>query len=989
MNALNNRVECYIEYGWDEYVIDPDGGMNCLRKLTSSNRPGSESYKLLQCMPSKEDLEWTNKLNCLPTITFGTIYHFLVSRKVFLKRVRDIEIIVDDQDLNLLNDEGSSDECWYESVEYTRALNKAYRFFKDGHVQDVKYHPWINRPDYICISSKVLPSMRKDRTYNVTIVIRETTARVAIAYCTCPAGLAGCCNHITATLYCLEDYVGSGLREEEELGCTSRLQTWNQPRKRNVEPRPTDDVILRKEVYGKKKRDKLHHVNKWDCRPSSRRIIDPDKARTLRESLCIIKQNKIDAANFAVGTASTEREREQALAKVSMMTSYGTSCFLQILDDDPAPLDDRKDEMRKERIARAEMKKKLFMQQLSANQTSVKHDHNYAAARDSSTPAQEIPTGETKDGDYEQQKLIGDLYNHHVCIDATAIQELELSTRGQHQSDRWHHERKLRVTASGIREICHQRPTTSCTAFVKRKFSSQSINTPAINYGRKHETVAISTYVKHQRSKGKFVQVELCGLFVDHSKPWLAASPDGIVTDFSELHHSKGTLEVKCPYVCERQTIENACKTVNGFCLTESKGQVMLSKLHAYYFQVQTQMHVTSLQWCDFFVWSPMGEPFIQRIKYEPAFMDQVFLKAQDFYFNKFLPTAVPHVIISPSDCTIRCSGPIMNEQCPFVDSVKPDNVMETKVKKFDHIDQQESSLRKQDKNLLCPDRQDPVVKANALKKFDLNGSIDEQEANEGIQAEKSVKKLCLKSLEKKDCDMRALNLGTLHHVNKQLAGVQKPGHICSQKQPCSDRKAFKIDNTQSSHNQNDSGVQLVTAYAKQTKYKTIQSVLKHLQLKRHVVKGDGSCLYHAIAHQAGLIASSSTGDEVVNNHLRQLTLLTMLNYPAIQLECSLSDQDWQAKQQQVLTTSEWGGDIELRLMAVGLKKDILVITDSSVGNVFARKYPYQPPPVPKMKGGVFIPVSSDELCSSEQSKQLQNCLIVVYNGSNHYDSTT
>ena len=292
MNALiNNRVECYIEYGWDEYVIDPDGGMNYLRKLTSSNRPGSESFKLLQCMPSKEDLEWTNKLNCLPNITFGTIYDFLVSRKVFLKRVRDIEIIVDDQDRNLLNDEGSSDECWYESVEYTRALNKAYRFFKDGHVQDVKYHPWISRPEYICISSKVLPSMRKDRTYNVTIVIQETTARVAIAYCTCPAGLAGCCNHITATLYCLEDYVGSGLREEKELNCTSRLQTWNHPRKRNVEPRPTDDVTLRKEVYGKKKRDKLHHVNKWDCRPSSRRIIDPDKARPY---------SKCDACNMHV-----------------------------------------------------------------------------------------------------------------------------------------------------------------------------------------------------------------------------------------------------------------------------------------------------------------------------------------------------------------------------------------------------------------------------------------------------------------------------------------------------------------------------------------------------------------------------------------------------------------------------------------------------------------------------------------------------------------
>ena len=341
-------------------------------------------------MPAKEDPDWTTKLNHLPTITFGTIYDFLVSRKVFLKRVRDIEIIVDDQEDNLLSKESSSDESWYESVEYTRALDKAYRFFKDGHVQDIKYHPWISQTDFICISTKVLPSMRKDRIYNVTVIIQESNARVVIAYCTYPAGLAGCCNHVTATLYCLEDYVGLGLREEEELGCTSRLQTWNQPRKRNVEPHPTDDVTLHKDMYGKKKRCKLQHVNKWDCRPSSRKIIDPDKARTLRESLCIIEQNKIIAANFAINTASTEREREQALAKESMMTNYGTSCFLQILDDDPVPLDNRKDKMRKERIAWAELKKQLFMQQLSANQSSVKHDHNYINNSHSPIPPQEF-----------------------------------------------------------------------------------------------------------------------------------------------------------------------------------------------------------------------------------------------------------------------------------------------------------------------------------------------------------------------------------------------------------------------------------------------------------------------------------------------------------------------------------------------------------------------------------------------------------------------
>ena len=67
-------------------------------------------------------------------------------------------------------------------------------------------------------------------------------------------------------------------------------------------------------------------------------------------------------------------------------------------------------------------------------------------------------------------------------------------------------------------------------------------------------------------------------------------------------------------------------------------------------------------------------------------------------------------------------------------------------------------------------------MKASALKKFNLNSSNDKQEASEGIQVEESVKRFCLESLDRKDCYIRALDLDTLHHVSKQLGGVQKPG---------------------------------------------------------------------------------------------------------------------------------------------------------------------------------------------------------------------
>jgi len=83
------------------------------------------------------------------TVTFSSIYDFLLSRKVSLKKVRYIENVVDNDEENGLNVEDAGDQSWYESVEYTRMLDKAYRFFKDGHVQNLRFHPWINQSDII------------------------------------------------------------------------------------------------------------------------------------------------------------------------------------------------------------------------------------------------------------------------------------------------------------------------------------------------------------------------------------------------------------------------------------------------------------------------------------------------------------------------------------------------------------------------------------------------------------------------------------------------------------------------------------------------------------------------------------------------------------------------------------------------------------------------------------------------------------------------
>ena len=72
------------------------------------------------------------------------------------------------------------------------------------------------------------------------------------------------------------------------------------------------------------------------------------------------REEKLESADFAICTATTEKARKQALKKKSMMTSYGTSCLQQILDEKPTPQASRKKEMQKERVTREEEKKQLF-----------------------------------------------------------------------------------------------------------------------------------------------------------------------------------------------------------------------------------------------------------------------------------------------------------------------------------------------------------------------------------------------------------------------------------------------------------------------------------------------------------------------------------------------------------------------------------------------------------------------------------------------------
>ena len=71
-------------------------------------------------------------------------------------------------------------------------------------------------------------------------------------------------------------------------------------------------------------------------------------------------------------------------------------------------------------------------------------------------------------------------------------------------------------------------------------------------------------------------------------------------------------------------------------------------------------------------------------------------------------------------------------------------------------------------------------------------------------------------------------------------------------------------------------------------------NLLQKLHVTRHVVNGDGNCLYHAIAHQARFIDHDCHGDTFVAQQLRKMALNCMQRYPAVHLEEGITVLQWE-----------------------------------------------------------------------------------------------
>ena len=153
--------------------------------------------------------------------------------------------------------------------------------------------------------------------------------------------------------------------------------------------------------------------------------------------------------------------------------------------------------------------------------------------------------------------------------------------------------------------------------------------TPAMKRGVELELHAAIIYANV--AKNGRVNVFPSGLIIHPKCPWLGCSPDQKVYDLDALSSDQnpfGLLEVKV--VKEGATSFDDVR----YLTKDNINQYSVKKNDIYYYQVQCQLGLTGLDWCDFFSYMKNDKFVCTRILFDPIFFPGAKDKVDNFFFQ-------------------------------------------------------------------------------------------------------------------------------------------------------------------------------------------------------------------------------------------------------------------------------------------------------------------------------------------------------------------
>ncbi|WAQ97892.1 ING4-like protein [Mya arenaria] len=199
-------------------------------------------------------------------------------------------------------------------------------------------------------------------------------------------------------------------------------------------------------------------------------------------------------------------------------------------------------------------------------------------------------------------------------------------------------EKEELITATKAHDVLTLKDSTCPDNLVMRVAGYKSYDLSkkdCVKWGLDNESSARDMYQQHVKSQHSNFGCSQSGLLVSETSPYLGATADGVV---SCVCCGIGTLEIKCPFKHKSVMALEAAKCDKEFCLDKN---LKLKQKHRYYTQVQFQMLVYGVQYCDFVVLTqPSGTPslVIIRVQRDSQFIDNLEKKCNAFLSHHLLP---------------------------------------------------------------------------------------------------------------------------------------------------------------------------------------------------------------------------------------------------------------------------------------------------------------------------------------------------------------
>lgn len=400
-------------------------------------------------------------------------------------------------------------------------------------------------------------------------IITDKTGTVLASHCDCMAGIGETCSHVAAVLF----FVEATVRIRDSRTVTQEPAYW-------LIPKSVKGVTYN-ETAG----------------------INFSSAKTIKRKFdaCV---DGLPNTSASVKNSSKKRKKEIPPPTENEMASFFKS--LQQIGKKPAILTIMKEYS--DTYVPVTVKKKLPVKLTSLN------DNDAASLS------------------YED--LVQKCSEIDIKVSEEESRNVEIITRNQSASRQWFDYRAGRITASNMKSVCTTDPKAPSRNLVKKVcYLQKGFENEATRWGLQNEGNAKQELVKFCKISHENVQLSDSGLHIPTDFPFIAASPDGMITcDCC----GSFCVEVKCPFSKKGEMISDNIPYLER-C---QDGQLRLKKSHPYYFQVQTQLGVTKTECCYFVVWTG-ADVHIEEITFNPDMWADMCRVSEGLFKTAILPELV------------------------------------------------------------------------------------------------------------------------------------------------------------------------------------------------------------------------------------------------------------------------------------------------------------------------------------------------------------